>query len=196
MGLGGLGEIDIASFQSVYCTPNEFLRQTAQAIAWLSGLPGLLVLSAVPALRKQGPMLRALLTIGTTALLVVALKHVTDRDRPFRANLVCPSEERVKSRENRPPTDASFPSGHAAGTACTLCLLWLHSKRKHIPPGRGRQAIELGAATAVLSAVAWSRIYLGAHYPSDILAGSVLGVAVGLSLGRPRNQPCTMHNAH
>jgi membrane-associated phospholipid phosphatase len=50
------------------------------------------------------------------------------------------------------------------------------------------------------AAVAWSRVYVGVHYPLDVLAGAVLGVAIGLAVvrflprlaaGRPRSRRAT-----
>jgi undecaprenyl-diphosphatase len=63
---------------------------------------------------------------------------------------------------------ASFPSGHAttAFALATVLSLWY-------PRGRW-----VWGAGAVL--VGWSRIVLGSHFPSDVLAGAVLGAAVVL----------------
>ena len=70
-----------------------------------------------------------------------------------------------------PETTFSFPSGHAMasvtlGVALTL-LLW---------PTRWRWAV-LSVASAFVVLVGLSRIYLGVHYPSDILAGWMAGTA-------------------
>ena len=68
------------------------------------------------------------------------------------------------------PHDASFPSGHAtASFACGTILAF------YAP--RAAPAFFLLAA-----AIAWSRVYVGVHYPLDVLGGAVLGVAIALAL--------------
>ena len=65
----------------------------------------------------------------------------------------------------------SFPSVHASGTACAAVILW-----DSYGPGAGIPA------TAVAVFTALSRITLGKHYPSDVIAGTSIGAAVGLAV--------------
>lgn len=70
----------------------------------------------------------------------------------------------------------SFPSGHAQSAcvaASVLLLVFLPALRGR--PGRGQLAV--GAALVWVIAVAFSRVGLGVHYVSDVLAGTVLGAA-------------------
>ncbi|MBV9921412.1 MAG: phosphatase PAP2 family protein [Pseudonocardia sp.] len=75
--------------------------------------------------------------------------------------------------------DASFPSGHAAGTAvfCTALLLLVHARSQRPP----RPSLVVIAALATVC-VATSRVLLGVHYPTDVVAGILLGVATALAL--------------
>lgn len=73
-------------------------------------------------------------------------------------------------------TDAGFPSDHAVMASAATVGLWLVSAR-------------LGALAALASAaMGFARVYVGAHYPQDVLAGFVLGAVVslaGYALARP-----------
>jgi len=72
----------------------------------------------------------------------------------------------------------SFPSGHASGaTALYLTLALLICR--YVPFHRARVGIIAGAGALILL-VAFSRVYLGVHYPSDVTAGICVGVASAL----------------
>jgi membrane-associated phospholipid phosphatase len=69
---------------------------------------------------------------------------------------------------------SSFPSGHALGASIGCCLLLLLTLR--FLSRRGRIAAVIVAAVIVV-AVALSRVVLGVHFVSDVLAGIMLGIA-------------------
>lgn len=68
------------------------------------------------------------------------------------------------------PTDYSFPSGHALSSTIAATVLTLTSRRL------ATAAIPL----AVL--IAFSRLYLYVHFPSDILGGVLLGLVIGIAV--------------
>ena len=88
---------------------------------------------------------------------------------------------------------SSYPSGHTGAAVClyggiAILLLWLYGAR----PG-----VKLAAAAlwCVPVAVALSRVYRGMHYPSDVLAGALLGglwLSLVLSTFLPR-RPWARH---
>lgn len=86
-----------------------------------------------------------------------SLKLLTHRERPDGSSFM------------------SFPSGHSSGTASCAVILWdRYGPKAGIP----------AAALAVFSAL--SRVQLGRHYPSDVLAGSAIGLASGLAVVETR----------
>ena len=84
------------------------------------------------------------------------------------------------------PVDSSFPSGHVAAAtvygAFVILVFW-HTT------SRWWRSLAVALFVAVVGAVAWSRVYEGMHYASDVVTGFVLGIvslAVCLAvLGRP-----------
>ena len=96
-------------------------------------------------------------------LLVTIIKALTDRARPF--NLL--RETRVIGWHE---PGLSFPSGHTAQTFFTVTLVISHFD---LPLG-----IALGLyGIAVL--VGFTRVYLGVHYPRDVIAGAMLALILG-----------------
>ena len=96
----------------------------------------------------------------TSAVVNLVLKPVSNRRRPDRAIHDVPSARQVAM-----PRSTSWPSGHAASAfafATGVGAAW---------PAAG---IPLSAAAAL---VAYSRVHTGVHYPADVIAGAVTGMA-------------------
>lgn len=72
----------------------------------------------------------------------------------------------------------SFPSGHAASSVVVFGLL-AYMAWKLLPHPWG--AVVAGIIAVIIIAIGISRIYLGAHYPSDVLGGWVVGL-IGLAI--------------
>lgn len=101
------------------------------------------------------------------AVLADLIKDVFERPRP---DLV-PHGVAVSS--------PSFPSGHA--TQAAACYLTLGALLARFQPRRRLKAFTIGFAVIITLAVGLSRVYLGVHWPSDVLAGWTLGAAWGLT---------------
>lgn len=111
--------------------------------------------------RKAG--ITALLALGMGALLTnVLLKNLVARPRPYDAwAALIPLVKRL--------SDYSFPSGHTCASFASAFVYYRMLPRKY------------GLAAIVLAAlIALSRLYLGMHYPTDVLAGFLVGSLSGL----------------
>ena len=155
------------------------VNELAKDTAWLHGsarfyattlgpaLLALLVLVAVWVARSRPDAdLAQAGWAGLAPLLAVPLNqplvHLVDRARPYTAL----SGVLVLTHRS---ADASFPSDHSVLAGAVLAALWLLDRR-------------LGAlATVVGLLLAASRVYVGAHYPGDVLAGLAFGAAVALA---------------
>ena len=77
------------------------------------------------------------------------------------------------------PDSYSFPSGHAVAASAlyiTLALIAGHGERRQRP-----RRVLIGSGVTVAVLVAWSRVYLGVHYFSDVVGGLLLGGAGALA---------------
>ncbi|MHA6625251.1 phosphatase PAP2 family protein [Pseudonocardia sichuanensis] len=103
---------------------------------------------------------------GASATANGLFKPLLPRRRPAAAEL--PAYQTLPN----PPTSSSFPSGHAASAAAFATAVAMESPR-------------LGLALAPLAAsVAYSRVHVGVHWGSDVLAGAALGSGIALATHR------------
>jgi undecaprenyl-diphosphatase len=111
--------------------------------------------------RKRSAVLIAITTAGG-ALLETTLKLVFQRPRPS------------PFFDTRLPSSYSFPSGHAVLACCFFgSMAALLSARE---PRRGVRIALWAAAAVMAGCIGFSRIYLGVHYASDVIAGYAAAV--------------------
>ena len=133
----------------------------------VAGYAGLLwiALAAVLAFRAPRPVLLTTALVAGTVwgadLVTLGLKRLTARERPYET--VLEPDPLVRA-----DIGLSFPSGHAATSfAGAVLLAYLFSR--------------LAPALLLLATlVAYSRVYVGVHYPADVLAGAAVGTLVAL----------------
>jgi len=157
--------IDMRLHYSLHLSPS-----LAPLVVRLSALGGLAVMGPIAlvglafliAQRRRADAAWLFLTIAIGRLGIEGLKLVVTRPRPPAEDWL----ERVSSW--------SFPSSHSAGTMMTCVALALLF-------GRGDGAILVALFAALF--IGWTRIALGVHWPSDVMAGWGIGLIwMGLAL--------------
>jgi membrane-associated phospholipid phosphatase len=131
------------------------------------------------ALEGLGPGLRDGVVVLESALTGVSLSVLTTaavrRPRPLEYGDQAPLSER-----NSGNGALSFFSGHSAASFATAVALWRTVERAD---GDGPLPwIVLGVGLAAATAVAVSRVEAGQHFPSDVLAGAIVGTAAGFAV--------------
>ncbi len=145
----------------------------SKIITTLSATPTIVILTVLAAIvfrwmfgRWRESLVVICAVVGETAIFM-ATTMLIDRPRPS-----------VSHMDVAPPT-SSFPSGHTAAAVCfygsiAAIVVW-HSTNRWV------KVVAVISCAAVPLTIAASRIYRGMHYPTDVLAGALLG-ALWLSI--------------
>jgi undecaprenyl-diphosphatase len=113
--------------------------------------------------RRWGLLGLTIIAVALADWSAMGLKALVDRPRP-------PLRYVEPEPLVRTPHDGSFPSGHAATSFAAATILSFAFPR-------------LAPFLFVLAAlIAWSRVYVGVHYPLDIIGGAILGILVALAV--------------
>jgi len=163
--LEAIGRLDLAAFQWLRAHHSPLLDVVMAGLTDIARGGAIWVALAILIAflnRSRWPaVVHVLLAIGLAFLITDAIaKPFFNRARPFESD----AESRVYGYK---PTTRSFPSGHAASAIAGACAL------ASLAP----EARSVFWMFAVL--VAFSRVYLGVHYPADVLGGALLGLGIG-----------------
>ena len=141
-----------------------FLDVILPAVSWTCNHGEIwILLAAVLLLRKRDRWVGVSVAIALILDLIccnLILKPLVDRVRPFAVNAAV-------ALLTAPPLDASFPSGHTAASFAAVFALKASGSRLWKP------------ALVLAVVIAFSRLYLYVHWPSDVFFGAVLGTALG-----------------
>lgn len=132
------------------------------------------VLAVAGGSRGRQAALTGIVAVGaTSAIANLVIKPIARRQRPFRSTTHRDSS-RLTDHHVEMPDSYSFPSGHtAAGFAFATGVAHVWPTAAVVP-------------FAVATAVGYSRVHTGVHFPIDVLLGSVLGTAIGAAVGQRR----------
>lgn len=127
------------------------------------------VLLCIPKTRKAGVLVILSLVISYIINNLI-LKNAVARPRPW-------VDVEGLSILIGKPHDFSFPSGHASSSFAAAVVIY-----KMLPARCGVPAVILAAAVAL------SRLYVGVHYPTDVLLGTISGIIIAFGVCRAAQQ--------
>jgi membrane-associated phospholipid phosphatase len=163
-----LAQVDLAVYRAIALTPTPTLDEPLRRLSGLAnrsqlwiGVAGALFAFGGRAGRRAA--LTGLVAIGVNSAVVnLPMKVASGRARPDRETAGVPEQRRVPM-----PTSTSFPSGHSA-SGFAFAGAVAGSMPGLAIPLRG-----------LASAVAYSRVHTGVHYPGDVIVGSLVGATIG-----------------
>ena len=154
---------DDAVYNFLISFKNDSLTSIMKVITALSGVEVMIVLSILSLfglIWKRKESFYVVGTLGVSTIINLILKNIIRRDRPITLRLI---EE----------TGYSFPSGHAMGSMAFYGSIIVLIKNSKLDK-KYKYLINC-LLSLIIFLIGISRIYLGVHYPSDILGGWIIG---------------------
>lgn len=162
-----VSRLDLAVYAAIAATPTPRLDRALRRLSRAADYSKLWVGSSALLAVAGGPRGRRaavdglVATAATAAVVNAVLKPGSARRRPDRLTHAVPVARHV-----RMPRSTSFPSGHAASAFAFATGVAGASPTAAVP------------LTALAALVAYSRVHTGVHYPLDVVAGAVTGMAI------------------
>lgn len=156
--------IDIAILRDINIGRNKNLDPTFKLVTNSSvpfSVATPIIIYSVGLIKKDSTIKKQAIFIGETflvsAFITSALKYSTKRDRPF--------ETYQDIDKATSALGDSFPSGHTSLAFATATSLSMAYPKRYV----------IAPSFVWAGAVGYSRMHLGVHYPSDVLAGAIIG---------------------
>lgn len=150
---------------------NTWIQPYSNSVIYMTAATPILFATKPLFEKKENKWKKCLFELGAMSsglvvnnLVTFQMKKAFERARPFDAypNLIYPAYR---------PTDYSFPSGHTSGAFQWATTMVLYSKFHY-----GKSPWWISAPVyAYAGSIAWSRMAMGVHYPTDVLAGAIIG---------------------
>lgn len=118
--------------------------------------------------RKSGSTMLLALIFGAVVCNIF-LKNIVARPRPYTIEEWSVIKDAASELLIGVPHDWAFPSGHTTSSFAAATALFCYHKKSGI----------VALVLAVL--IAFSRLYLYVHYPTDVIAGMLIGICVGIA---------------
>ena len=119
---------------------------------------GATILLLIPKKTRNIGMMSAVALLGSLIINNNIIKNIVQRPRPFVTftdlQIIIPT-----------PSEYSFPSGHTSSSFAAAAVFYRHLPKK------------LGLPSVILAGlIGFSRLYVGVHYPTDVIAGVIMGI--------------------
>ena len=119
---------------------------------------GATILLLIPKKTRKIGMMSAVALLGSLIINNNIIKNIVQRPRPFVTftdlQIIIPT-----------PSEYSFPSGHTSSSFAAAAVFYRHLPKK------------LGLPSVILAGlIGFSRLYVGVHYPTDVIAGVIMGI--------------------
>lgn len=119
---------------------------------------GATILLLIPKKTRSIGMMSAVALLGSLIINNNIIKNIVQRPRPFVTftdlQIIIPT-----------PSEYSFPSGHTSSSFAAAAVFYRHLPKK------------LGLPSVILAGlIGFSRLYVGVHYPTDVIAGVIMGI--------------------
>ena len=163
-----LAELDLAVYRAIATTPTPHLDEPMRRLTELADHSKLWLGVAAVMATVGGRTGRRVAAAGVAALAVnslivnLPLKRAGRRTRPDREAAQVPLARQVAM-----PSSPSFPSGHSASGFAFAAAVG------------GTLPVAAAPLRLVASAVAYSRVRNGVHYPGDVIIGALIGTTIG-----------------
>ena len=125
-----------------------------EGLIWIAAT----ILLLIPKKTRKVGIMSAVALLGSLLINNNLIKNIVQRPRPFVTftdlEIIIPT-----------PSEFSFPSGHTSSSFAAAAVFYRHLPKK------------LGVPSVILAGlIGFSRLYVGVHYPTDVLAGVVMGI--------------------
>ena len=173
--VSGLTHIDLAGLRTVQDGASSVLTEWMRLVSDVASTDELAFVTTAVAIgllvcRHWHGAAALVLSVLTTQAAVALIKPLVERDRPPQSDAMIDAG------------GYSFPSAHSASSVALYGVLALIAA--HELHNRGHRRWLAGGAVALCACVGLSRVYLGAHYPTDVLAGWLVGALIALASWR------------
>ena len=116
------------------------------------------ILLLIPKKTRKAGIMSAVALLGSLLINNNIIKNIVQRPRPFVTftdlEIIIPT-----------PSEFSFPSGHTSSSFAAAAVFYRHLPKK------------LGLPSVILAGlIGFSRLYVGVHYPTDVIAGVIMGI--------------------